>query len=639
MDLDIPIIPDINVFPYQDRSLVEEQLKILQKVLRKERNLAGQSQVSPRVKSPGQHHLIPPQSLPLKSPTNHNYLLSQPSRVKSPSQQQYHSLSQSSPVKNNLPLSQPLPRSSPVIEDSIDLTLDLSDTEPDIEVTRKRPVSPNNSPASINGNLTVPSTSSVSTNAPTPKRPRQERENTTTTTRSENPSARRLENPQRPNENLTGRSPYDNYIAAKTETERRIIRDSVIRKMTLDGQRVHIKPPGQFDLKYAMSAPYFVFLSCIQNAPETWNQPYTITFPEILDISLGIIEKSLHINFMVDIGWLCLQHMLALQQPNFLVLLGQRYDAVPFNNNNIKIEKIVTPSPYGCHHSKISVLKYDKAIRIVVSTANLYEDDWKNRTQALWISQHLPYLPDGSDSIMGESRTGFKNDFIQYMKQYKLQSVKEWIDIFEKIDFSSVDVFFVASVPGSHKNLDKNKWGMKKLASLLSQHADLPSDGPKWPIVAQSSSIGNLGQSIDGWLGKEIIPALGSSSTRTLQSTPKFQFVYPTVDNYRFSFDGRNAICCLPYNMHQHSKQTWIKSYMCQWKAGLKGRDKAMPHSKIYTRLSPDLNKIPWITVTSANLSKAAWGYGKNSNLILSWEAGVVFFPKFVVSFFFFLFT
>lgn len=57
-----------------------------------------------------------------------------------------------------------------------------------------------------------------------------------------------------------------------------------------------------------------------------------------------------------------------------------------------------------------------------------------------------------------------------------------------------------------------------------------------------------------------------------------------------------------------------------------------MPHVKSYTRISPDFKKIPWIVITSANMSKAAWGWGgKSNNTILSYEAGVIFFPKFLV--------
>lgn len=62
------------------------------------------------------------------------------------------------------------------------------------------------------------------------------------------------------------------------------------------------------------------------------------------------------------------------------------------------------------------------------------------------------------------------------------------------------------------------------------------------------------------------------------------------------------------------------------------GRDRAMPHIKSYTRISPDLKSVPWFVLTSGNLSKAAWGVQRNNHYIMNYEAGVVFLPKFIVS-------
>jgi len=58
-----------------------------------------------------------------------------------------------------------------------------------------------------------------------------------------------------------------------------------------------------------------------------------------------------------------------------------------------------------------------------------------------------------------------------------------------------------------------------------------------------------------------------------------------------------------------------------------------MPHIKSYTRISPDLKSIPWFVLTSANLSKAAWGSIKRHGYsIENYEAGIIFVPKFIVS-------
>lgn len=58
-----------------------------------------------------------------------------------------------------------------------------------------------------------------------------------------------------------------------------------------------------------------------------------------------------------------------------------------------------------------------------------------------------------------------------------------------------------------------------------------------------------------------------------------------------------------------------------------------MPHIKTYTRVfaGPKRNRIAWYLLTSANLSRAAWGeYQKNRTQlhIKSYELGVLICPS-----------
>ncbi|KAG7198398.1 hypothetical protein KM043_005788 [Ampulex compressa] len=427
-----------------------------------------------------------------------------------------------------------------------------------------------------------------------------------------------------------GSSIIDVYSLCKSGKSREDVRRRAIEMMKHHGFQVSVVEPGDFALKFALSAPYHYFLTRIQNSKPTYDQQFTVTFPEILDKSLGEIVFSLHMNFMVDVGWLCLQYLLAGQSAEMLIFYGDRVDEEKVGLN-ITLVPVNMPSEFGCHHSKIMVLKYkDGGIRIVISTANLYSDDWENRTQGLWMSPHLPPLPESVSPFSGESPTGFKRDFEKYLCKYNHPALTEWIYLLRRADLSSVNVFFLGSVPGIHKGVETNLWGHRKLASVLSKYATLPPDAPQWPIVAQSSSIGSLGPKYDSWLSKEIVSTMSREITNGLKSQPNFKFIYPSINNFKHSFDCRNASCCLPYSIQTHSKQCWIEPYLCQWKATRTARDKAMPHIKSYTRFSPDMKKIPWFVLTSANLSKAAWGNTRASYYIASYEAGVVFIPKII---------
>ncbi|EFN87770.1 Probable tyrosyl-DNA phosphodiesterase [Harpegnathos saltator] len=427
-----------------------------------------------------------------------------------------------------------------------------------------------------------------------------------------------------------GTSLMDMYEQCDSEKSRKEVREKAIRMMRQSGYDVSVVEPGEFALKYALSAPYHLFFTRVEKAKETYNQKFSITFPEILDRSLGEIVNSLHLNFMVDVGWLCLQYLLAGQRTDMMILYGDRVDQESLGCN-ITMIHVDMPSAFGCHHTKIMILQYkDDGIRIVVSTANLYSDDWENRTQGLWISPHLPLLPESANSNDGESPTNFKKDFERYLSKYRHPALTQWIWIVRKADFSAVNVYFVASVPGTHKNVDVDFWGHRKLAQILSQHATLPPDAPQWSIIAQSSSIGSLGPNYESWLSREIVSSMSRETTQGLKSHPKFQFVYPSIENYKRSFDFQTLSSCLPYSLKVHSKQQWIESYLYQWKATRTGRNRAIPHIKSYTRISPDLKSIPWFVLTSANLSKAAWGAQRSNYYIMNYEAGVVFLPKFI---------
>lgn len=71
--------------------------------------------------------------------------------------------------------------------------------------------------------------------------------------------------------------------------------------------------------------------------------------------------------------------------------------------------------------------------------------------------------------------------------------------------------------------------------------------------------------------------------------------------------------------------------FFSQWKADSLQRSRAMPHIKSYTRVSPCLSKLAYYLLTSANLSKSAWGGNiqKDGGVhIRSYEVGVLFLPE-----------
>lgn len=74
--------------------------------------------------------------------------------------------------------------------------------------------------------------------------------------------------------------------------------------------------------------------------------------------------------------------------------------------------------------------------------------------------------------------------------------------------------------------------------------------------------------------------------------------------------------------------------FCSRWKSHHRHRSQAMPHIKTYCRWSSE--GLYWFLLTSANLSKSAWGNLTKSSIqpslrINSYEAGVLFIPKFII--------
>uniref|UniRef100_A0A182P8G8 PBZ-type domain-containing protein n=1 Tax=Anopheles epiroticus TaxID=199890 RepID=A0A182P8G8_9DIPT len=401
-----------------------------------------------------------------------------------------------------------------------------------------------------------------------------------------------------------------------------------------------VAPRGQMAQKLAAAAPYNMFLTTITASKPTHTEPLSVTFQELLDTSLGELECSVQMNFMVDIGWLLAHYYFAgYENVPLLILYGDETPElrmVSQKKPNVTAVKVEIKTPFGVHHTKMGLYGYsDGSMRVVVSTANLYEDDWHNRTQGLWISPRLPAVPEGSDTKYGESRTDFRSSLLTYLDAYKLPQLQPWMARIRKTDFSDVKVFLVASVPGGHTNTPKGPlWGHPRLGYLLAQHAAPIDDA--CPLVAQSSSIGSLGPSPESWVLGEIMASFRKDSAPIgIRRIPGFRMIYPSFSNVRQSHDGLMGGGCLPYVRSTHVKQEWLKDYLQQWCSRARHRNKAMPHIKTYCRWSH--RGLYWFLLTSANLSKAAWGvYNKTGRFekplrINSYEAGVLFLPKLLV--------
>jgi tyrosyl-DNA phosphodiesterase-1 len=322
--------------------------------------------------------------------------------------------------------------------------------------------------------------------------------------------------------------------------------------------------------------------------------------------------------------------------------------------DNVSVHEAYLPEMFGTHHSKmLLLLRHDDTAQVIIHTANMIRRDWTNMTQAVWRSPLLPLLP-GNRSDHGDAHATigsgrkFKADLLNYLGAYESRRrrvCQPIIEALSKYDFSAVKGALIASVPGRHNISDDSptRWGWKAMKEALRA---VPVQDGAAEIVVQISSIATLGPT-PAWLRETFFSALSSRKGPPAGENPKptFKVVFPTADEIRRSLDGYAAGASIHTKIQsaQQTKQLqYLRPIFCHWAndapSGGKlpedsvirdgGRQRAAPHIKTYIRYGQ--KSIDWALVTSANLSKQAWGEAANNSgemRISSYEIGVLVWP------------
>ena len=348
---------------------------------------------------------------------------------------------------------------------------------------------------------------------------------------------------------------------------------------------------------------------------------------------------------------------------------------------NIELLSAYIPDPFGTHHSKMLILfRHDDTAQIIIHTANMIHRDWANMTQALWKSPLLPVLgqatpsqPDSPQVHPIGSGERFKVDIIRYLSAYE-KRLRGLTTQLQDYDFSSIRAAFIGSTPSRQKpaaaSPSVTSFGWLGLREVLSSVPIMGTrDSIRPHIVTQISSIATLGaaptwlsnfQSVLASHSATMVANSGAQSSPSTQASsffakresnvgkslsPKYSVIFPTPEEIRASFDGYASGGSIHWKLQsaQQQKQLeYMHPMLCHWNHASSSssndssrqeahRGLAAPHIKTYVRFSNEEHKtIDWAMVTSANLSKQAWGdvvNKKDEIWIQSWEAGVVVWP------------
>ncbi|KAI5817739.1 tyrosyl-DNA phosphodiesterase [Pyronema omphalodes] len=300
-------------------------------------------------------------------------------------------------------------------------------------------------------------------------------------------------------------------------------------------------------------------------------------------------------------------------------------DAKDFSG--VRLIAAYLPEMFGTHHTKMMILfRHDDTAQIVIHTANMIPMDWDRLTNAAWLSPILPLkTPGQKPSPIGDK---FESDLTAYLLSYSKAQMGSLVASLSKFSFSSIRAVFISSAPGRH-DVYKSQFGWPNLSRELSK---IPcSDKSK--IFAQCSSIATFGVK-DTWLSPIFFHTLSSCKNKKEISKPPVGIIWPTVKDIQESLSGYDSGSSIHLRTHsvQHQKQLeYVKPLFYRWSKAQESssRDKVPPHVKTYIRYADGMKKIDWALLTSANISKQAWGEATKDGRvrICSYEVGVLVYP------------
>jgi len=121
------------------------------------------------------------------------------------------------------------------------------------------------------------------------------------------------------------------------------------------------------------------------------------------------LDFALISNYMIDLSWLTSAMPGILRCPKVAVIHGD--GGIGYRPRNFVFHKPELSEAYGTMHTKMFILGYPKGIRVCVSTANLIDPDYNDKSQVTWV-QDFPWKKDVEAA---PESSPFEEDLMSYM--------------------------------------------------------------------------------------------------------------------------------------------------------------------------------------------------------------------------------
>lgn len=344
----------------------------------------------------------------------------------------------------------------------------------------------------------------------------------------------------------------------------------------------------------------------------------------------GEYQRALVTNYMFDLSWFFgkAPHLLSIPLVLAHGMRGESFEEMRaacqvLLPENVKIYKPPLPFAWGTHHTKMAVLLSHRGVRVIITTANYISGDWDRKAQGLWL-QDFPLksgrCPTSSD---------FEFALIDYVNALKgpAESIAEALQVY---DFSQARGILIPSVPGEHSSRSWDQYGHMRVRNVLKEaFEDEKRSFVDAPCIAQFSSMGSLHET---YIKNQLLPSFAAArNVQVVNNRVRFKAIWPPVDFVAGTYEGYQAGRSIPCNQ-RNLKPFLIEGKILHVYEGCNGFERSSPHIKTFTRINQE-GLLPWVLMTSSNLSKPAWGdmqrsssYGRALR-IRSYELGILVFP------------
>ncbi|EGG16393.1 protein-tyrosine phosphatase 3 [Cavenderia fasciculata] len=388
--------------------------------------------------------------------------------------------------------------------------------------------------------------------------------------------------------------------------------------------------------------------------------PKTLTFRDI--ISPSGLESVIAMGFGMDTEWM-MNEIIRSQKGRkdipmtFVIDCGDPKKKGTTVIQNITL--ILVHVLYGCMHSKLILLLYKDYIRVVVPSANPFEEDYIRIGQTIWYQDFqkklpppppplattptLKPIPSTSKTISlslkqmttkkptTTTTTTTTNDF-QISLKTLLNCFKIETKFLDQFDFECAKAQLIISIPGFHNGATLNSYGHLKLRSVLTSYynqkekdLNLKIDNFKRDVFSQCSSLGNVNS---GW-NQHFLESCRIPKNNLEDISKSLHILFPTVSWITSNHKRMQSASIIRFQDKSYDDKTFPRNSMTLIKHRHPHRGNMLLHTKVNVGVTTigKNKRYDWIYVGSHNLSPAAWGkIQKNQTQIQlsNYEIGVV---------------